>query len=196
MRFFTKILLFFSVPALILSLLAVPSLRHGDKAPRGDAWLALADAGVEYLAPLGWRVVDPLTTSEASADSLWSMATPPLATTHAARLEDLRTGTTVLLYAGEREALTSMALASDSYYLDSVMVERAPTERWSTVDRTELQVERAWYKAGSLNGSDATMLLAWGARGARAVVVNAGGPSASFDAAAVEDLLRNLRLSD
>ena len=194
MPIITKVLLFFSIPVLLLSMLAIPSLRKGKHRQPGDAWRPLAEAGVRYATPEGWRKVDPLTTTTAGIDTRWSMEWPARGDVSAASFFPAANGAQITVFAGPRKVLEPLALESNSYYRGNVMIERLPSETWTTRDGVALNVERARYIPGPLAGTDSLMLLAYGGRGDVFLVVNAGGSSAALSPDAVRELLAGLTL--
>lgn len=192
MPVFTKVLCFCLVPAVLLAVLAVPSMRGG-KEKRGDAWGPLTEADVAYQVPRGWKVEDPLSATTEGLDARWSMDWPDRRTVHAATFFHAD-GAQVTVFVGKKAKLEPLAVDANAYYQGNVMIERFPTETWATKDGVELQVETARYVPGPLAGSATTMLLAWGGRGQRFVLVNAGGEGDSLSLPAVRDLLQRLTL--
>jgi hypothetical protein len=192
MPIFLKILLFCSVPAVLLGVLAMPCMRNDHKR-RADAWSPLSAAGVSYRTPRGWTVEDPLTTTTQGLDVRWSMDWPERRSTHGATFFP-GNGAQVTVFVGKQEKLEALAQDALATYAGNVMIERFPAETWTTKDGVELHVERAHYVPGPLAGSEQTMLLAWGGKGGRFAVVNAGGAGNSLPTAAVRDLLAQLTL--
>lgn len=191
MPIFTKLLCFCAIPALLLGLLAMPSMRSS-KQKRADAWLPLAEAGVDYPAVQSWRVEDPLTAATPGLDVRWSMGWPERRSVHGAAFFSVA-GTQVTVFVGEKSKLEPLAVDALATYAGNVMIERAPAETWTTKDGVELRVERAHYRPGPLAGADTTMLLAFGGRGRRFILVNAGGEGETSPAA-VRGLLAQLTL--
>lgn len=194
MPFFAKVLLFFSVPALLFAVLAIPALRDQPRAPGADAWRPLATAERRVAAPPGWRVVDPLTTETARLDERWAMGWPARGRVRAAAFFAPGDAVQVTVFLGPRAELEPLALESDGYYLENVMIERAPGERWRTRDDVEMRVERARYLPGPLAGDDSTLLLAWATSGERTLLVNAGGATEGFPLEAIRGLVSQLRV--
>jgi len=195
MPFFSKVLLFFSVPAILFALLAVPSLK-GEKAPQdGNAWLPLQSFEVETVAPLGWRTVDPLRTTTELADERWTMQWPDRKGIAGAVFLARDSAAQLLVFAGPKDELMPVIESCADYYRDSVMIERAPSSSAIGAGGLQFQVERARYLPGPLSGDDSTRLLAWTTKGDLAVLVNGGGKTALLTPGAVGTFLARLSVS-
>ena len=197
MPIFAKVLLFFSVPVILFSVLALPSLRKSKPKPTGDAWMSLASGGVTFEAQEGTRVEDPLTTGIEQLEERWAMGFPKR-DTHAAFFfaGDRKNGFQAYLFVGPTATLKPMFDEANTYYRDNVMIERDATKQWKLLDGTAVSVESARYLPGPLTGNDATMLLASATKGDRMLLVNAGGPTSSFDVEQLKTFLATLRLGD
>ncbi len=196
----TKLLLFCSVPALLLGLLAIPSMRS--KRPRGaqpgEAWASLEAAGVSYSLPAGWRVDDPLHTGTRGLETRWSMAWPPKSVHAAAFFPPVQAGqgaAQLTVFAGARAELEKIALDASAYYRGNRLIERSASTTWKSADGLELAVEQAHTRPGSLGGGNTHFFLAFGARGERCVLVNAGGTSAALTAETVQRFLAGLSIA-
>jgi hypothetical protein len=194
MPFFAKVLLFFSVPALMFALLAVPSLRKEDTPKDDDSWRPLAAAGLEAMVPAGWRRVDPLTRSTPVPDERWRMGWPNRNTVHAALFAAALDSAQLTVFVGPSAELLQLVTECEDYYANSVMIEREPKKELEAQSGLKFRIERARYLPGPLSGEDSTRVLAWATVGERTILVNGGGPTATLSRSALETFLHGLSL--
>ena len=194
MPLFTKALCFLLVPTLLLSILAVPSLRdEAPNGPGGDPWQRFAGDGVAFAVPVGYTAQDPFTTATPYYRKMWFLGWPSK-TTRAALLRSDEKVMQVFLHLAPTAELAPFLEQARTYYDGNVLVEEAEPGTWRTRDGVEIAWRRIRYTPGLLGGDDDTYVLGHGTVGDRTFIVNAGGRTADFDFDAVALLVSDLTL--
>lgn len=198
MPIYTKALCFLLVPAILMSILAVPSMRGGKKSKeadtqRGDAWATFQVEGASFTTPAGFTVHDPFTTATPHHDLYWSMSWPAK-DTQLALVASETAPFQVFLHRGRGDLLTSIANEAIDYYEGNVMVELDPVSTWTTADGVSVQWRRVRYRPGLVASRDSTFVLGHGVRGDTGFLVNAGAHTADFDLELVRRLVESVRL--
>jgi hypothetical protein len=194
MPFFAKVLLFFSVPALMFAVLAVPSLKRSEPQADADAWHPLASAGLRCAGPQAWRRIDPLGASTPLPADRWMMGWPGRERVSAAAFVAPLDAAQITVFVGPSDELLALVEDCEDYYKNSVMIERDPTLHLQSTGGLDFQVERARYLPGPLVGEDSTRLLAWATRGEQTILVNGGGPTAKLSKNEIHTFLRGIAL--
>ena len=194
MPFFAKVLLFFSVPALLFAVLAAPSLRPSKPQAGADAWHPLATAGLRCAGPQSWRRIDPLSTSTPLPSDRWMMGWPTRGAVSAAAFVAPLDNAQLTVFVGPSEQLMKLVEDCEGYYKNSVMIERDPALHLASTGGLDFQVECARYLPGPLAGEDSTRLLAWATRGKQTILVNGGGPTATLSKSEIHTFLRGMAL--
>ncbi len=191
MNIFLKLLLFCSVPAILLSIFAVPSLKPSKGRAKGEAWAAFQADGASYLVPKGFQATDPFTTGTDHFPKRWSMAWPSK-TTRVAYLADAKKVFQIFLVLGERSELEPLLAESRVCYKNNVMVKIDEPQTWTTQDGVTVRWQKLHYLPGLIAGDDDTYVLGYAELGDRIFVVNAGGLTKDFDLSTVRDVVSTL----
>ena len=158
------------------------------------SWKPLAGGGVSYVVPKGWKVTDPFHAHTPYKNRLWYHQLPAV-TTRVAYLREPG-GMQAFLQLGSEPELAAIVEQHQRVYDGHPLCTVEAQGKVETADKVSLQYAFVRMRPGLLAGEDITMVLAFGATGSRAILLNGGGPTKRFDRATFLALLKSLRVQD
>lgn len=187
-----KALLFCLIPGILFCLFATPP--GNSKESHGEPWGRFMDRGTAYVAPPGLEVHDPFTTGIRAGTKRWPMDWPARETTRMAYFRSERGTFQIFLVLGPRSELEPILERAQAAYEDSPQAERDGPHDFRTKDGVEVVYDSLYTLPGPHAGDGDTVLLGYGVRGERILLVNAGGVRQDFDVSAVRDLVASIQI--
>lgn len=169
---------------LVAGLPNYPGVEHAQRAPR---WASFGESGGSVIVPEGWQRFDPFTSATPWFAQTWFHELPPrTCRTTLLRSPDRRFE--VFLIVGRSGDLVGLIERARTRYDDRTGARVDELPPLSTADGLTVTLDRATVAGVG------TALLGIGERGDDLFVLNAGGPTESFELETVRHLIRQLRL--